>query len=127
MAAADPGRPDCHPLTQDGAYQGAAFLYKISIPNHDVRLQEIGKDGRLGEVLSHEQALTTRKYFVLYDSGSYATATLLAFCHPVGGREATFLTAIPARYVVGFRSKGNTTKTDYPFATLPKPVMPPRG
>jgi len=59
---------------------------------------------------------TTRKYCIIHNGNTYETATIIALCHPVHTREATFLTAIPAQYIVGTRTGKDVLNESLPFS-----------
>jgi len=109
-------------MIQGGGYQGMKYFYKCTIPNDELTLQKLTSKGKLGDPLPVTEALASRSYFLLYNNGSYQTADLIAFCHgQVQSKEATFLTTIPARYIVGYRSGQNTTNETVPFAPFRRP------
>ena len=103
-------------MTQDGGFQQKAYFYKISIPNTELTFQVLNNNGSLGQVIPAANALNAGGYLLAFNNGSYLNADVIAVCHmKVNTKEATFLTAIPARYIVGERHGADTTDKSKPF------------
>jgi hypothetical protein len=112
-------------MKQGGAFQGKNYFYKITIPNVELTLQTLNKQGILEDIFPTNQALTKGGYFLLFNNHKYEAATLIALCHGcVSTKEATFLTVIPSRYIVGYRSGSNTIKENVPFVSFVGPHRP---
>lgn len=100
-------------MTKAGAFEQMTYLYKIEIPDLVLTARKIGEKGVVGDAFPLSDALTYTKYFILHDGTTYNDATIIAFCHGlVDTKEATFLTAIPRAYIVGYRQTSLTLETD---------------
>ncbi|NIJ34623.1 hypothetical protein [Sphingomonas oligoaromativorans] len=103
-------------MIEDGAFTQFRHFYKITIPDEEITLRLLTRRKTLGANVQHSSALSTRDYFVLFNNGNYDAADLIGFCHgQVQSKEVTFLTAIPARYIAGFRQSAYTGRPDVPF------------
>ncbi|WP_287849469.1 hypothetical protein [Acidiphilium sp.] len=117
-----PGNLIATAMTQAGAYQQTAYFYKITIPDNELTFQKIKQNGELAEIISAQEALTTKAYFLLFNNSSFENADILALCHGVvDSKEATFFTGIPAKYIVGYRSGQNVLKNNVPFVPFAGP------
>jgi len=106
---------------QEGAYAGKNYFYKITIPDTELMAWELNNKGHRERQIAVAEVGTTRKYCLIHNSTTYETATLIALCHPVSTREATFLTAIPSQYIVGTRTGKDTLNENMPFAPFINP------
>ena len=103
-------------MTEEGAYSHLQHFYKITIPDEEITLRLLTRTKALGANVQHSSALKTPAYFVLFNNGNYQAADLIGFCHGlVHTKEVTFLTAIPARYIAGFRQTAHTGRLGMPF------------
>jgi hypothetical protein len=120
-----PGNLVATAMKQGGAYQGKKYFYKIVIPDHELTLKSINLKGVMQNTFPVNQALTKGGYFLLYNNPKYESASIVALCHGcVDTKEVTFLTKIPSKYIVGYRSGSNTTKEEVPFAPFAGPHRP---
>jgi len=112
-------------MVQGGGFQGKKYFYKLTIPDNELTLQIIDNKGNRLNKFPVKDGPVKRKYFLLFNNGSYEKADLIAFCHGiVDTKEATFLTTIPTRYIVGYRGGFNTIKEKVPFAPFFGPHRP---
>jgi hypothetical protein len=103
-------------MTQEGAFSQFRHFYKITIPDNEITLRRLTNTKELGANVQPSSALGTSDYFILYNNKNYQAADLIGFCHgKVSTKEVTFLTAIPARYIAGFRQARYTGDSDVPF------------
>ena len=111
-----PGNLNASAMTQAGAFQNMKYFYKFTIPDDELTAIEVSDGGKIEGVFSIAEALTRKVYFVLCDNNAVANANLIAFCHgKVNTKEATYLTTIPKKYIVGYRNGHNTTEEHIPF------------
>jgi hypothetical protein len=123
--AETPGNLVATAMTQEGAFQGKNYFYKIVIPDQELTLQVINMRGVRQVCFPVNLALTKGGYFLLYNNPRYEAASMIAFCHGcVHTKEVTFITKIPSRYIVGYRNGANTTKENVPFAPFVGPHRP---
>ena len=101
--------------TQEGAF-AKSYFYKISIPDRELMAWELTNKGDRERQIPLSNVGTTRKYCIIHNGNTYETATIIALCHPVHTREATFLTAIPAQYIVGTRTGKDVLNESLPFS-----------
>jgi hypothetical protein len=100
-------------MKEAGAFEGKRYVYKITIPN--VSLVELKNSGAGAPINGVEDPLEIRKYFLVLDNPDYNQASLIGIGHgQVDTKEATFLTPIPAKYIVGHK-----TKTENQFQPMP--------
>lgn len=97
-------------MKEAGAFEGKSYVYKITLP--DVSLVELTRQGAGKPVAPVDDPLEVRGYFLILDNADYQKASLIGIGHgQVDTKEATFLTAIPRKYVVGYRKKTETAFT----------------
>lgn len=100
-------------MKEAGSYEGKEYIYKITVP--DVSLVKLGNKGA-GELMAAQDPLDVRSYFLILDNPDYTKASLIAIGHgQVDTKEATFLTTIPRKCIVGYR-----TKNENQFKAMPK-------
>jgi len=110
-------------MIPEGAFEGKEYVYKITIPDTSLHLVELSKQG-LGAAIPMAtfNIRTYTKALLIMDNANFNLATnVLAIGHGlVATKEATFYTALPLQYVVGYRKKSEDQ-----FQPLPPP-LPPR-
>ncbi len=108
-------------MIPEGAFEAKEYVYKITIPDGDLELRQISNQG-IGDTIPMNgfDIQKSTKNFLILNTPHNAT-NILALVHGmVSTKEATFYTAIPQKYIVGYRGKHEDT---YQSIT---PPLPPR-
>lgn len=105
--------------TQEGGFQGKNYFYKVTIPDNELTLHSLNPKGVFGPPLPIAEGLTTSKFYIVANHQNIQQATIIGFRHGmVHTKEVTFLTTIPRKYIVGYRTGKDTTKEDIPFTPV---------
>jgi hypothetical protein len=108
-------------MIPEGAFEAKECVYKIAIPDIDLELRLISNQGTGAAIPMNGFDIRKCTKNLLIRNAPHNATNILALVHGmVSTKEATFYTAIPQNYIVGYRGKHEDT---YQPIT---PPLPPR-
>lgn len=91
-------------MKREGATEQTDYIYHIKIDN--LHCFKITKSGVGEKIKTANPLVISEQLFLIVNNMDYEKATIIALGHgKVDSKEATFLTAIPKKYIMGYRGK----------------------